>query len=759
VKITVPESGISGDSEITLITARANSDSAICHTTALQTRFHPYLQPKKSVSPEVIFINGTGYNEIATIKLEVVGSGFGVPSYKPQDIVFTVDRSNSMLPSEIDMAKQAILEFIDNMSVPDRGAVVHFDSEVVLMNSLTSNYIKLKKDVNDIPGPGQKTYMGEALLEALIELNANGQEDKVHVIILITDGAWNGDLDPITVAQWARENQTFIFTIGLGDGAYNIILKEIADITGAENFTAETIDEFRAVYDKIAHFMDKTAGYDPDPDDLDPMIRDVLPPWIDYIPGSFSKEPDSIYVNATGYTFLEWNMDIMFIGETWKVTFNITSSKLGFQEANNYSSSRVNYINWEDLEIETLFPKTNLIVQIQKPLPPRLSLEVVDDLGIQNGRGDNILLSWEAPPSPNIAYYLIYRSDHQRGFDFQSPWIRTDVHDDNGIIPTRTTLNDTFCAKVGDSNYNQQMYYVIKAVNEGGIESITSETVGKWTREFVSGRSTFSLPLRPAQTHDVHWYVQDMNADYIKWMNDNHIWSRTYQDQISGKEPNVIVGEGYEVKFSNPTQYTFCGYPGSMIIYDGDLFGFDTTEASSLSASVDNQKTVTLSWVQPQNIDIDNRLLVLRANSRAGFWGVPSMDYQEIGDLPPGTTSIQDPGIAQINTRYYYLVVPVNTTSDEWGSSSYSIGIWTKGYDRGYDTISVPLKLDMDRNADWYCDAILHSWGINYFEVSESRWIWHKKAMPQGVYDTEIIMARGYQISTQVATSYSFVGI
>jgi hypothetical protein len=196
-----------------------------------------------------------------------------------------------------------------------------------------------------------------------------------------------------------------------------------------------------------------------------------------------------------------------------------------------------------------------------------------------------------------------------------------------------------------------------------------------------------------------------------------------------------------------------------MIRFDEGAMGFDPQEAGTLTASVDSYMTVTLNWGHPQNMDSGNRLLVLRSNSKTGFWGMQSVDYQQIADLPFGTTTYHDYGIAQENTQYYYMVIPVNTTSGLWGSGSYSIGIWTKGFDSGYDTISVPLKLNSDRVVDWYCDAILHSWGINYFEINENRWIWHKKVMPQGVYDVNLVTARGYQISTLDYTSYSFVGI
>jgi hypothetical protein len=541
-----------------------------------------------------------------------------------------------------------------------------------------------------------------------------------------------------------------------------LILKEIADITGAKNFTAETIHEFRAVYEEIAYFLDKTAGRDLDTGDSNPMIRDVLPPNIQYIPGSFSKEPDHMYINESGYTIMEWNISSVFIGESWNVTFNITSSVLGFQEANNYSYSRISYINWEDLQIETLFPKTMVYVTIPKPKPPILSIEVVGEFDYLIGSGDSTRLTWIKPDSPNLAYYLIYRSTQQNNFDFRTPWIRTDVSYDNGILPLRTTWNDTSSNKPGDANYHQQMYYIIRAVNAEGVVSGTSRTVGKWTKEFPQGISTFSIPLKSIQTKNVGWYVLDMNADYIKWMNKNLNWQRYVPNKEGAPSPDVSLGEGYEIKFSNATTYTFSGLPSAMIRYDS-YFGFDAQsangEARSLDAKVDSCASVNLTWMQPQNMSRENRFYVLRSERPDGFWGVLNVNFELIANLPYNITNMQDFGSALEDTNYYYMIVPVNTSTGEWGGASYSIGVWTKGFNSGYDTIGLPLKLKSIFSVDWYCDNIKDTLGINYHLFSEQRWVWHKRIMPGGVYDTDIVMANGYQISTLNATRFSFVGI
>jgi Mg-chelatase subunit ChlD len=142
-------------------------------------------------------------------------------------------------------------EYVENMSFPDTGAVVHFASAVTLMNPLTNNYNQIKNDLTGIPPPGGSTYMGEAMQAGINEIITNGQSGHLHVIILLTDGDSNGAMDPVTVAQTAADNNILIYTIGLGPGANNVLLKLIADITGAKNFTAQTAEDLRGIYQLI----------------------------------------------------------------------------------------------------------------------------------------------------------------------------------------------------------------------------------------------------------------------------------------------------------------------------------------------------------------------------------------------------------------------------------------------------------------------------------------------------------------------------
>ena len=87
---------------------------------------------------------------------------------------------------------------------------------------------------------------------------------------------------------------------------------------------------------------------------------------------------------------------------------------------------------------------------------------------------------------------------------------------------------------------------------------------------------------------------------------------------------------------------------------------------------------------------------------------------------------------------------------------------WPKGifeYLDDYDTLGIPLKMSSKNSADWYCDNIPDTVGINYYIYSHQRWGWHSEEMPPGVYDPKLEMTEGYQISTSIATKFTYIGM
>jgi hypothetical protein len=255
-----------------------------------------------------------------------------------------------------------------------------------------------------------------------------------------------------------------------------------------------------------------------------------------------------------------------------------------------------------------------------------------------------------------------------------------------------------------------------------------------------------------------------MNADYIKYLNTTtHTWEQHNLGDGNINNTQMIMGEGYEVKVQNQANFTFCGMPGTMILYENISFGFNATpggDARKLTAQVNSiSETVVLNWQKPENIGSLDQYIILRSNQRDGFWGVPGQDYIELAVLPYNVQFYLDEGNATEGSQLYYMILTINSSTLKRGSSSYSIGIWTEIYLSQYDTFGIPLKPVINHTADWYCNNILETVGINYYNVSAQQWRWHSTRMTEGAFDPVMEMTYGYQISTTSPTKFTFIGV
>ncbi len=759
------------------ITIRSTNSQIIGDSIILTAKVYPFLNLTKFASPYEINMNGTGYDEITKITLNLTGMGAQFAKRRYLDTVFCIDSSGSMGPPwNNDPTNLRITEsqnFVANhFEVPDRAAVVDFDDDAWLIPSgwpfgdhLSSDYATIINNFNFIDSDGG-TVISAGLNLSIMELETYADPNHVPIIILLTDAqsSYQWDIDQCYVeANYAANESIIIITIGLAMITGSLeeqLLIDIASITGGMYFDAPDASHFAAIYENISQLLNDLAVWVM-PGDPNPMVRDVLPPGVDLV-GNFTIPPDNVYVDhVTNETVIEWDIASIKLGESLNVSFDVKSNIPGRVYTNVYNKSRAYYTRWDNTTIMEFFPKCWVYVVPPAPFPPKLYIDILPNK-------DDINLFWDEPLSPGTDHYLIYKATNPTGFDFSTPWVNTssdiDLLDPSSTQwPDRRTWNHTGAADPLDLvEYAEQWYYCIRSVNPVGDRSYTSRTVGKWTREFtLGGVSTFSLPLEPLaiMNTSADYYLIDMNADYIKWMDPGlHVWNKHGDGGVN--DTQLDVGKGYEVKFGSPAKFTFMGMPGAMTRYNsGSYLGFDyNAEARDLDASV-NPATgdITLTWSAPSNPGTV-QYHVYYSTTRDGFHGTRGVDYTLLAALPVGTLTTIHFGAALPDTQYYYMVIPLNATDAE-GATTYSIGVWTSGYLAQYDTLGIPLILDSYQTADWYCD-IGNVVGINYFIDSSQRWLWHSTRMPQGAFDPTLMMTEGYQISTTPAgTKYSFVGI
>jgi len=356
---------------------------------------------------------------------------------------------------------------------------------------------------------------------------------------------------------------------------------------------------------------------------------------------------------------------------------------------------------------------------------------------------NDVLLNWTNPDLPFTDHYLIYRSTDQRSFDFSNWTYDTSASSD----PLERNWIDTDAAAPGSP---PELYYVVRAVYSFGMLGNTSTTAGKWTKNFNSGLSAFSLPLEPFGTSKVSWYADNVpNAAFIRWMDSTGHWVTHHKGMGEGvNDVQVEMGRGYEISITSDSTFTFCGYPASVIRYHeglGDSTGFRTSLSAQKVGS-----NVILNW---DLVSGSSEYWIFRSNSRKGLH---DLLLQPIEAVPSGQNTWTDVGVLSTAGERYYMVIPVDPQRI-LGSSTYSVGVITLGYNGGSDTFALPLKAMESHTLDWFCDNIPNAVGMAY-ETNEM-WKFHTVSMPEGVYDVLVLQSEGYQISVdKPSTRFAFIG-
>jgi parallel beta-helix repeat protein len=356
---------------------------------------------------------------------------------------------------------------------------------------------------------------------------------------------------------------------------------------------------------------------------------------------------------------------------------------------------------------------------------------------------NDIALTWVAPVSPYVNYYLIYRSTDQREFNFFDPIHNTS----DDMDPLATSWIDENAAS---PSAPREYYYVVRAVYKPGAESVTSNTAGKWTKHFSAGINTFALPFEIFFTRTVSWYVSTIDdATFMRWMDPSGHWVTHINGMGPGINDAVVEnGVGYEIYFRAPVTYTFCGQPASQIRFQ-DWIGDSVDFRKSLTAQqVGND--IRLTW---DALPAASEFRILRSEKRDGLheWNI-----QPVAAVPSAENTWTDVGVLSTEKEIYYMIMPMDSRGN-YGSSTFSVGVITLDFAYPQTTFAVPLETSVTHTVDWYCDQIPSTAGIAF--MISGLWKFHATEMPMGVYDPLVVQAEGYQMSFDGSpTDFAFVG-
>jgi Ca-activated chloride channel homolog len=237
-------------------------------------------------------------------------------------IILTLDISRSMCmqditPNRLEVARAAALSFIQHPVLGTQVGIVAFAGFAELAQEPTTDLKQLENSITNLT-TATETAIGSAILRSLdaiaevdkqvapsqeIELLPDAsleqparpkslKEDYVpHIIVLLTDGASNTGPHPLIAAQQAAERGVRIYSIGFGttnaaimdcwnrypddphsssgiesqvgggspgNGPDHATLKQIAEMTGGEFYSATSAAELQLVFQKLHNYIAMT---------------------------------------------------------------------------------------------------------------------------------------------------------------------------------------------------------------------------------------------------------------------------------------------------------------------------------------------------------------------------------------------------------------------------------------------------------------------------------------------------------------------
>ena len=167
----------------------------------------------------------------------------------------------------MDDAKTAAISFLDNCTPAGRGNLVEFASSDEVDIVLPSGWVTADSDHDGQPDLQEAIASRVALdATALFDGTAKGieslsQEPTPKAVIVFTDGEANDDVqfDVNSVIAKARNEGVPLYTIGLGDGAAEDVLRNLAEQTSGSYHLAPTAADMATVYRAIAR--EGRSGY------------------------------------------------------------------------------------------------------------------------------------------------------------------------------------------------------------------------------------------------------------------------------------------------------------------------------------------------------------------------------------------------------------------------------------------------------------------------------------------------------------------
>jgi hypothetical protein len=206
------------------------------------------------------------FRQLVILLFIFIAVPFAASAVAEQAVVLIIDNSGSMKKNDPrSLTKQAVTQFIQDVSVGTQVALILFDKEAKTLAPLTpideSTRLDLLTHLSQINFKGPLTNSGEALAQGLEELKKHGQSAAEQYIVFLTDGIvdtgdvardlrmaekMRGDLAPEAAKMGIR-----IFSIAFTDNADKKLMEDLAKATDGAYFQPMRPEDLPEVFASI----------------------------------------------------------------------------------------------------------------------------------------------------------------------------------------------------------------------------------------------------------------------------------------------------------------------------------------------------------------------------------------------------------------------------------------------------------------------------------------------------------------------------
>jgi uncharacterized protein YegL len=362
----------------------------------------PHLEVNSSVSPSEVKLREVGSaSEKTQITLTINGAGEPVREDLPVDVILIIDRSTSMTGQKLEDAISAANILINLLNpAKDRLGLIFFASTATLDIDLTSNPSSARAALSDLNATGF-TATADAIQMATEELCSKGRHNAVWMEILLSDGATSESSDPVIRSKEAAEANITIHTIGIRPPNEDSVstLNRLANVTGGKYYSTPNPYDLEEIYTLTQPTINLAGG--------NIVVKEVLQEYIQ-LEGNFSVKPSHVDSNPDGTTTLTWRVSDLSIGDTWTVSFNVTSNRNGNVPVDVPKATLVTYNNFMGTFATVNFPETKLQVKLNQPpianAGPDQTVRqtrlqgawvILDGSGSYDLDGDNLKYTWK----------------------------------------------------------------------------------------------------------------------------------------------------------------------------------------------------------------------------------------------------------------------------------------------------------------------------------------------------------------------------